>query len=237
MSAAAPKDGAPAQAPSGAAAAAFVVKSHPPRKRGRPPGGRKLRKTLPQDPEAYPESTAILPNAADVLPAMLAPPPRLDAAPAGPTPLDERAILDYQLEHPAAPAERVAKDLRTTPERVTAVVNSERGRDYMSSELDAAGATVAKACRALAEALDADHVRHYANYGKVVDTKRDPDHDTRLKAAESTLSLRGLLTESGVPGSGESPLAALAKAILAERQRRGLEIEPERKVNGVVDVG
>lgn len=82
--------------------------------------------------------------------------------------------------------------------------------------LDAAGATIEKSARVVAEAHDAKKLQSI-NF----ETHEVVDHRTRLDAAELNLKARRILGGNEAPPV-QSPTAVIL-AIIAERQLRGLE--------------
>lgn len=114
----------------------------------------------------------------------------------------------------AKSADSFGSQLAKTPE-VQAIVNR---------ALDKAGATVDASARVIAEAHDAKTIKHFSYMGRVLQSKTEVDHPTRLHAAELNYKARKVLAPTasdGDPGQTVN-LIALVAVIKQASEQRGL---------------
>lgn len=143
----------------------------------------------------------------------------------GPLTPKMRAAADLRLKHPEWTYQEIAEETGYHDGgKVSEALSRPQVRFYMQRALDAAGAEVEQAARAIAEAHQAEKVSYFPDKkGRVVETRRDPDHAMRLKAAELNLRVRGALRDPGE--EGQTNITAIFAKITQAVRDRGLPLE------------
>lgn len=142
-------------------------------------------------------------------------------------PMPVRMLADSLMIDPRRPLLVHAKVAGMTLGEAKQAMRRPDVKMYVGDVLDSAGATVEASCRAIADALVASKI---VATDKVIDAKSGqlsvqhrmaPDHEYRLRAAELSLKLRGLLA-AGDRAEEPLTLSSLIMLVQQERERRGL---------------
>jgi len=126
----------------------------------------------------------------------------------------QTCVADVAMAHPEMSEGQIAKHLGGSSRdasHIHRVLEKPQVRVYMAGFLDEAGATCQESARVVAEAHNANEVKVFNNKGVVVKVGKDGqtelrgggviyskplvDHQTRLRAAELNVRVRGLMTD------------------------------------------
>lgn len=144
-------------------------------------------------------------------------------------PLQVRLLADSVMSDPRKALLTHAKVAGMTLQEAKQAMHRPDVKMYVGDVLDSVGATVEASCLAIANALVAekivatDKVFDAATGKLTMQHRTAPDHEYRLRAAELSLKLRGLLA-AGDRTEEPLTLSALIMMVQQERERRGLEI-------------
>ena len=143
-------------------------------------------------------------------------------------PLQVRLLADSVMTDPRKALRTHAQTAGMTLREAKQAMHRPDVKLYVGDVLDSVGATVERSCQVIADAMVAERIVATekvldAKSGKVaVQHRTAPDHEYRLRAAELSLKLRGLL--AGADRTEEPlTLSALIVMVQQERERRGLE--------------
>lgn len=121
-----------------------------------------------------------------------APPQRSDLTDA------DRKVSDYKLLHPDATQAEIIRETGLAQTTVSRSLQKPQVKLYMAGILNAAGATLQKSAKVIAEAHDATKKTYSSFEGVIQDEREDPDHDMRLKAAKVNMEAQGVSEDKGM---------------------------------------
>lgn len=110
----------------------------------------------------------------------------------------QRKIAEVAMANPGETHTEIGRLAGYSDRAVTLALNKPQVRMFMSQHLIAAGATLEKVARVIAESMDAEKITHFAHKGVVVDSKIDVDHPTRQKGADMAAELHGAKDDKGM---------------------------------------
>lgn len=105
----------------------------------------------------------------------------------------QRAIAIARLTNPTAPPEKLAELTGTTTRQVAAALAAPAVRRMMAPILDRHNAGLEECAKAIGEALKAEKKTYVTWEGAITAERADPDHKTRLDAAELGMKGHGAL--------------------------------------------
>lgn len=105
----------------------------------------------------------------------------------------QQEIADAHIADPTKPQSEIAKEFGTTQPQVSKTLNLPHVKVHIESMLDAAGATVRKSAEVIAHAHKAMDTKLVTHKGVLTKAVSLVDHQTRLRAAELNLEVRGYL--------------------------------------------
>ncbi len=140
-----------------------------------------------------------------------------------PPPVDIKAqqIAHLATTKPDMTAGQLAHATGTSKQKVIRTLADPVTIQTVSNYLDQAGASIEKAAQVIAEGMEAKKIKYFSNWGKITDSREEPDHEIRLKAVELNVKLRRLLDPDNGKKNGNT-LHAMAAIIDDERKKRGL---------------
>jgi len=141
---------------------------------------------------------------------------------ARPMPMRDKMLADEVISHPERSFKDIARKQGMTIYQAETTLAEPHVRDYIALKMEEAGATVERATRVYKEAMDAEKVNVTGSLKHGFQEHREPDHMTRMKAAEMVLRVNGFINNPKTAGEGEGSLSALVIAIRRARSERGL---------------
>ena len=145
----------------------------------------------------------------------------------------QQMAADLQLANPALNNAEIGEQIGLSESQVTKVFNQPQVKVYMASFLDKAGATLDISAKAIAEAHGAKDTKFFSFEGEVTDEREVVDHQTRLKAAEMNLKIRGEWKEGGAIQLNQFlELSDAALAAIAAGKARPQDFNPKSAQDG-----
>lgn len=145
---------------------------------------------------------------------------------ARPADVKDIQLADAILTNPEKPLKKIAREVGLSPCQAHHALQKSDVRDAIAVRLERMGLTVDKCVTAVREALKATKTQSLSitSVGKEknFEIRTDPDHQTRLKAAELGLRMHNFIGNLNKGTDGGTNINALVIAIQRERKRRGL---------------
>ncbi len=140
----------------------------------------------------------------------------------------QQLAADLQLANPTLSHAEIGAKIGETEAQVTKIFRQPQVKVYMASFLDKAGASLEKSAKVIAEAHDAIEMKFFAFEGEVTDEREVIDWQTRLKASEMNLKIRGEWKEGAqVQLNQFLELSDAALAAIAAGQARPQDFNPK----------